>query len=97
MWGLLGKWLADQAGVEIPGEDDLHTDFCAPVWGKGATRFNSKEQIVLESKKHIRERLGFSPDGGDAKALTFAEPVSSETRGYHPRPPIHSEHAWMGA
>ncbi len=97
MWGLLGEWLADQAGVEIPGEDDLHTDFCAPVWGKGATRFNSNEQVVLESKAHIRERLGFSPDGGDAAALTFAEPVSSETRRYHRRRPIHSEHSWMAA
>ena len=25
----------------------------------------------------MKERVGFSPDGGDAAALTFAEPVSS--------------------
>ncbi len=24
---------------------------------------------------HIKERVGFSPDGGDAAALTFAYPV----------------------
>ncbi len=28
-------------------------------------------------KEHIKERLGFSPDGGDAAALTFAFPVSA--------------------
>ena len=77
MWGLLGEWLADSAGVDIPDEDDLHSDFCAPVWGKGATKFNSNEQVVLESKAHISERVGFSPDGGDAAGLTFAAPVSS--------------------
>ena len=40
--------------------------------GKGATHFNSAGRLVLESKDHIRERLGFSPDYGDAIALTFA-------------------------
>ena len=63
--------------MDIPDEDDLHTDFCAPIWGKGATRFNSNDQIILEPKAHIKERLGLSPDSGDAAALTFAEPVSS--------------------
>ena len=75
MWGELRDWLADPAGVDIPDEDTLHTDLCAPIWGKGATRFNSNQQIVLEPKEHIKERLGFSPDGGDAAALTFACPV----------------------
>ena len=46
-------------------------------WGEGATKFNSNKQIFPEPKAHIKERMGFSPDGGDAAALTFAEPVSS--------------------
>ncbi len=75
MWGDLRDWLADPAGVDIPDDNTLHTDLCAPIWGKGATRFNSNQQIVLEPKEHIKERLGFSPDGGDAAALTFACPV----------------------
>ncbi len=75
MWGELRDWLADPAGVDIPDDDTLHTDLCAPIWGKGATRFNSNQQIVLEPKDHIKERVGFSPDGGDAAALTFAFPV----------------------
>ena len=75
MWGELRDWLADPAGVDIPDDDTLHTDLCAPIWGTGATRFNSNQQIVLEPKDHIKERVGFSPDGGDAAALTFAFPV----------------------
>ncbi len=75
MWGELRDWLDDPAGVDIPDDDTLHTDLCAPIWGKGATRFNSNQQIVLEPKDHIKERVGFSPDGGDAAALTFAFPV----------------------
>ena len=61
--------------MDIPDHDTLHTDLCAPIWGKGATRFNSNQQIILEPKESIKERLGFSPDGGDAAALTFAFPV----------------------
>lgn len=75
MWGELRDWLDDKAGVDIPDDDTLHTDLCAPIWGKGATRFNSNQQIVLEPKDRIKERLGCSPDGGDAAALTFAQPV----------------------
>ena len=72
MWGELRSWLDDPAGVDIPDDDTLHTHFCAPIWGKGATRFNSNEQIVLEAKEHIKQRLGFSPDSADAAALTLA-------------------------
>ncbi len=61
--------------MDIPDDDTLHTDLCATIWGRGATRFNSNQQIVLEPKDHIKERVGFSPDGGDAAALTFAFPV----------------------
>ncbi len=75
MWSEVRDWLADPAGVDIPDDDTLHTDLCAPIWGKGATRFNTNQQIVLEPKDHIKGRIGFSPDGGDAAALTFAYPV----------------------
>ena len=76
MWGEMRNWIADPAGVDIPDEDSLHTQLCAPVWGKGATRYDSNSRILLEPKEHIKERLGFSPDGGDALALTFAMPVT---------------------
>jgi hypothetical protein len=54
---------------------------------------------VLESKDHIRERLGLSPDLGDAAALTFAldfndvaEDVSEHR--WHAQP--SGSEAWLG-
>lgn len=68
----LREWFDDEAGVDIPDNDALHSDICAPVWGKGCTHTNSKGQLCLEPKDHIKERLGHSPDLGDGAALTFA-------------------------
>lgn len=74
MWDNLRDWMAGD--VQIPNLDELHADLTAPAWGKGQTRFKSNNELVIESKDSIRERLGFSPDMGDAAALTFAVPVS---------------------
>jgi hypothetical protein len=76
MWGDMRDWISDPAGVDIPDDDSLHTQLCAPIWGRGATRYDSNSRILLEPKDRIKERLGFSPDGGDALALTFAMPVT---------------------
>jgi hypothetical protein len=46
------------------------------VWGTGATRYRSNNELILEDKDKIKARLGFSPDLGDAAALTFAEPIA---------------------
>ena len=72
MWDEMRAWFDDEAGVQVPDLDDLQGDLCSPVRGKGATQFNSSGQLVLESKDHIKERLKYSPDLGDAAALTFA-------------------------
>ena len=72
IWGALRDWLADPGGADIPDDDELHTHIVAPGF-----KLNSNDQVVLEDKKKIRERLQLSPDGGDALALTFAEPVIS--------------------
>lgn len=77
MWDLMREWMADPAGVQVPDRDDIQGDLCAPVRGKGATQFNSSGQLVLESKDRIKERLGASPDYGDAAALTFAANFNS--------------------
>jgi len=92
MWGELRDWLNDPAGVDIPDNDAMHTDFCSVVWGKGATRFNSNSQIILEPKEHIKERLGFSPDAGDAAALTFAAPVKTKRKSIQYQ---HDERAFV--
>ena len=96
MWDELRQWLEDPAGVQVPDDDKLHGDLCAPVWGKGATKHDSNGRLVLEPKDHIRERLGISPDGGDAAALTFAFPVAIdeefEDGGYDD---FHADPAWQ--
>lgn len=79
MWDQMRQWFEDPAGVQIPDTDTLQGDLCSIVRGKGATQFNSSGQLVLESKDHIRERVSFSPDLGDAAALTFAVDLSAAT------------------
>ncbi|MBC6444613.1 MAG: hypothetical protein GDA50_04165 [Alphaproteobacteria bacterium GM202ARS2] len=71
MWHDMMRWFWDETGVWVPDRDDLQTDICAPVIGKGATHNRSNGQLILEAKDHIIERLGHSPDLGDAAALTF--------------------------
>jgi len=75
MWDLLRDWFSDPAGVQIPDDDALHADLTAPVWGSDATRYRSNNELLLEDKDKIKKRLGFSPDLGDAAALTFAVPI----------------------
>jgi len=72
IWDLMRQWLEDPAGAQVPDLDDFQADVCAPIRGKGATRFDSAGRLLLEDKDHIKERLGYSPDLGDAAALTFA-------------------------
>jgi len=72
IWDAMREWFDDPAGVQVPDLDEFQGDICAPVRGKGATHFDSAGRLVLESKDHIKERLSFSPDYGDAAALTFA-------------------------
>ena len=75
MWDIKRDWYLTPGGVRVPDDDVFHADETSPVWGSGATRHSSNNELTLESKDKIRERLGFSPDLGDAAALTFAVPV----------------------
>jgi hypothetical protein len=72
MWMRSKAWLADEGGADIPDEDSLQADAIAPAY-----RYDARQFIVLESKEDIRKRGLRSPDGWDAVALTFAEPVKS--------------------
>jgi len=74
MWWGLREWLKDSGGADIPDDDVLHRHICAPT-----ARRDSNQRWVLELKEKIMARLGFSPDGGDAAALTFAETVIRPT------------------
>lgn len=71
MWGLMNEWLRE-GGVNIPDEDDLHSDLTGPQ-----EKRDSNDRLVLESKEDMIKRGVASPDKGDALALTFAQPVST--------------------
>jgi hypothetical protein len=71
MWGTLNLWLRDEnLDVQIPDDDELQADLCASPFYR-----DSHDRIILEKKEKIKKYFGFSPDDGDALALTFAEPV----------------------
>ena len=61
----------------VVGHSGLQSEPMAHIAAPGF-KLNSNDQLVLEAKEKIRARLGLSPDGGDALALTFAEPVLSQ-------------------
>lgn len=62
------QWILD--GGSIPDDPQLELELTSREFGH-----NDKDQLVLERKKDMKARLGFSPDWGDALYLTFAEPV----------------------
>ncbi len=69
-WWLLSEWI-NEPPVDIPDDDVLHADLCAPGYKQ-----DSNQRRILESKEDIRKRGLPSPDVGDALALTFAAPVT---------------------
>ena len=71
MWQELASWMTDEnVEVEIPDDDSIQADLCASLY-----RRDSQDRVVLWPKEKIKDELGYSPDEGDALALTFAEPV----------------------
>lgn len=85
MYDLMRQWFDGELAVQIPDDDGLQADICAPEWGAGATRYNTSNELILEEKSEIKRRIGASPDLGDAAALTFAVPyaipkLSAQTR-----------------
>tara|TARA_R110000822_G_scaffold18357_5_gene60715 strand:+ start:1463 stop:2989 length:1527 start_codon:yes stop_codon:yes gene_type:complete len=74
IWQELTDWLVDETlPVQIPDDDEMQADLCASPYS-----YDSKDRRVLWSKDRIKEKYGFSPDYGDAGALTFAEPVRQD-------------------
>jgi hypothetical protein len=72
MWGEMADWLVDESlPVEIPDDDEMQADLCASPFDR-----DSNDRRVLWSKDKIKSKYGFSPDYGDAGALTFTEPVN---------------------
>ena len=69
MWWLMQEWFADQP-ARIPNNAALISDLVAPQ-----PKVSSNGRKLLEKKEDMVKRQVRSPDGGDALALTFAEPV----------------------
>ena len=74
MWAKTKEWLQD--GGVLPDGDIIHDDLIGPE-----AYVNDKGQIVLESKKHMKDRGLPSPNEADALALTFAYPVQRKKAG----------------
>lgn len=72
MWMASREWLDDVGGADVPDEDGLHAEACGPTY-----KYDSYGRLLLEKKEDMRRRGVPSPDGWDAVALTFAEPVSA--------------------
>lgn len=71
MWWLMQQWF-DDTPCRIPNDPALISDILARQPGDNTSRGLKQ----LESKREMKKRGLRSPDGGDALALTFAEPVS---------------------
>jgi hypothetical protein len=67
IWAITREWLP---GGAIPDDDLLEADLVGVEYG-----FNALDEVVLESKEHMKARGLASPDDGDGLALTFAVPV----------------------
>lgn len=73
MWMRMAEWLKN--GASLPYIPDLIKELTAPTYGYQGGKF------LLEPKKLVKKRLGYSPDKADGLALTFAEPdVPKEDR-----------------
>lgn len=67
MAGLMKEWFEDEAGVDIPDNDELHEHICAVA----VKRFDANDRLVLQSKDDIP----FPIDWFDSLGLTFNEPA----------------------
>lgn len=74
MWWLMQEWFEDQP-CRIPNDAALIADICAPQ-----PDIHSSGRKLLESKAKMKKRGIRSPDGGDALALTFAEPITMRSQ-----------------
>jgi len=71
MWGRMALWLNDEnTPVQIPDSDSLQTDLCGSLYKR-----DLNHRLLLLPKDQIKKELGFSPDEGDACALTFAQHI----------------------
>lgn len=66
MWFKMAEWVKKNGA--LPNDPQLAKELIAPKY------YFKNGMFLLEDKDQIKKRLGFSPDKGDALALTFAHP-----------------------
>jgi hypothetical protein len=57
-------------GLAIPNDPALESDLVSLEY-----THNNRDQLCLENKDDLKERIGRSPDRGDSLAISFAFPV----------------------
>lgn len=75
-WWTMKEWFEDSP-CRIPNNAPLISDITAPQ-----PKTSSNGRKLLEKKEDMAKRQVRSPDGGDALALTFAEPVAHREHLY---------------
>lgn len=78
MHGEVLEWLRDEPVWIDDDTDATMIDLCAMTYKR-----DSLSRRVLIAKDKMKKDLGYSPDDGDALALTFAEPVMMDEEYYH--------------
>lgn len=76
-WRFREELNPDQEGgsaICLPPDQDLRADLTSPRWE------NKAGGIQIESKEHIRKRLGRSPDKGDAVVMCFLDAADAHAR-----------------
>lgn len=81
-WDAMREWFENAAGVQCADDQQLHLDVCGPAWGKGMTRRDAAQRLIMEDRGHLEERTGADAVLGEAAALTFAAPVYDNEADY---------------
>ena len=70
MWDNLRLWMKN--GGQLPNDTTLKMELTSVTYD-----YNAKNQMRLEAKQDVKDRLGRSPDIADACALLFAYPYNT--------------------
>lgn len=96
MYDEMRNWFQAEGGAQIPDDDGLHADLTSAEWGPAASRYNTNNELIIEDKEKIKQRLGASPDLGDAAALTFAVPFAQGMMAQNQPPPQRKRRSRTG-
>jgi len=79
LWSEMRDWLMGELPVQIPDNDELHSDLCSLGY-----KHRSNGQLLIESKLDLKARGMPSCDLADSLMLTFALGMNAGTTSYKP-------------